>query len=473
MGNTLIGRRREKDELLDLFHSGRAEFVTVYGRRRVGKTFLVNSLFANEYAFKVTAVLDGDTQRQLRTFAEALAEYSNKKKPVIPDWFTAFEQLRALLERTKSKRKVVFFDEMPWFDTKGSRFIPALEHFWNGWASAQDGIMLIVCGSAASWIVKKLFRNRGGLHNRITRRILLQPFTLSECRLYAEREGFPIDEVSLLELYMTFGGIPYYLSLINKNLSLTQNISRLCFSPGGELREEFDNLYASLFRNAARHILVVEALGKTKSGITRDEIKKITKLPEGGSLAEALEELELSGFIRKYAPFARKKKGTLYQLIDHFTLFHLAFIKGSTSTDPDYWMKKRETQAFRTWRGYAFEQVCLSHIGQIKKALGIAGVITHDESWRSEQSDPGAQIDLLISRNDRVVSLCEMKFSDAEYAITKKQAQEFRNKRNVFIEETGTKKAVHIALITPVGVRRNDYYDTVQSVVTAEDLFRD
>ena len=473
MSNMLIGRRREKNELLDLFSSGRAEFITIYGRRRVGKTFLVNSLFAKDYAFKVTAVLDVDTQRQLRNFAEALTEYGKEDSPVLPDWFAAFERLRFLLEHSNRKRKVVFFDEMPWFDTKGSQFIPALEHFWNGWASAQDDIMLIVCGSAASWIVKKLFRNRGGLHNRITRRIFLQPFTLAECRLYAERQGFPVDELSLLETYMTFGGIPYYLSLMNKNLSLTQNISRLCFSPGGELREEFNNLYASLFRNAARHILVVEALGAKKSGLTREEIKKITRLPEGGSLNEALDDLELSGFIRKYAPFARKKKGMIYQLVDHFTLFHLAFIKDSSSNDPDYWMKKRETQAFRTWRGYAFEQVCLSHIGQIKQALGITGIITHVESWRSEQSDPGAQIDLLINRNDRVISLCEMKFSDTEFIITKKHAQEFRNKRNVFIEETGTKKAVHIALITPIGVVRNDYYDTIQSVVTVEDLLRD
>jgi len=468
--DSFIGRKKERDELFDIFHSGRAEFVSVYGRRRVGKTFLVNNLFANDYAFKVTAIHNGDMKKQLSNFAEALSEYGKEEAPALPDWFEAFKRLRAMLESSKKKRKVLFFDEMPWLDTKGSRFIPALEYFWNGWASARDDILLIVCGSAASWIIKKLFRNRGGLHNRITRHIFLQPFTLAECRLYAARNGFPVDETSLLETYMIFGGIPYYLSLMNKNLSLTQNVNRLCFSQGGELRDEFRNLYTSLFKNAARHILVVEALGKTKSGLTREAIKKITKLPEGGSLSEALEELELSGFIRKYSPFARKKKGMLYQLVDHFTLFYFAFIKDTAYDDPDYWMKKRETQAYRTWRGYAFEQVCLSHIRQINKAIGIAGVITHVESWRSERTDPGAQIDLLINRNDRVISLCEMKYADVEYAITKKHAQELRNKRNAFIEETGTKKAVHIALITPVGVKRNEYYDMVQSIVTAEDL---
>lgn len=319
--------------MLNLFHSEGAQFVALYGRRRVGKTFLINSLFENDFAFKITAVLDDNMHVQLRNFASALSEYGRDEAPALQNWLDAFERLRTLVESSNRKRKVVFIDEMPWLDTKGSHFIPALEHFWNGWASMQNDVMLIVCGSAASWIIKKLFRNRGGLHNRVTRRILLQPFTLAECRMYSEQEGLPTDEINLLETYMTIGGIPYYLSLLDKNLSLAQNISRLCFSPGGELREEFDNLYASLFRQAARHILVVEALDKTKIGLTREQIKQMTKIAEGGSLTETLEELELSGFIRKYTPFAKKKKGTLYQLIDHFTLFHLSFIKGSPADD--------------------------------------------------------------------------------------------------------------------------------------------
>jgi len=257
---------------------------------------------------------------------------------------------------------------------------------------------------------------------------------------------------------------------MNKSYSLTQNVNRLCFSPGGDLRDEFDNLYASLFSNASRHIIIVEALGEKKSGLTREEIKEITKLPEGGVLSETLEELELSGFIRKYNPFARVKKGMLYQLVDHFTLFHIAFIKSYYTDDQDYWMKKRETQSYRIWRGYAFEQVCLTHVRQIIKAIGVAGVITHIESWRSQESSPGAQIDMLINRNDQVISLCEIKYSDTEFSISKKNAHDLRNKRNVFIEETGTKKAVQITLITPVGVKRNEHYDIVHSIVTVEDL---
>jgi len=470
MKNKIIGRKQEQEELLDLFHSGRPEFVALLGRRRVGKTFLVNTLFEKDYAFKMTAILEENTRAQLENFAEALREYGRKEEPVPVDWFSAFRQLRTLLEQSNRKRKVIFIDEMPWLDTKRSRFISALEHFWNGWASTQDDIMLIICGSAASWIVKKIFRNRGGLHNRTTKRIFLQRFSLAECRQYAEQEGLPTDEANLLECYMVFGGVPYYLSLLDKKQSLAQNINRLCFIQNEQLRDEFENLYLSLFRNASRHLLIVGALGKKKAGMTRMEIIKATRLSDNGSLSEALEDLELSGFIRKYAPFAKKNRGSIYQLIDHFSLFHLAFIEESPEEDIDYWLKKRETQAYNIWRGYAFEQVCLSHINQIQRAVGVAGVITHFESWKSESSDPGAQIDLLLNRNDGIVSLCEMRYSSSELSITKKLAQEINNKKNAFVNETATKKGIHIALVTPVGLKRNEYFDLVQSVVTMKDL---
>jgi AAA+ ATPase superfamily predicted ATPase len=466
----LIGRKRERDELFDAFHSGRSEFVAVYGRRRVGKTFLIRSLFDREFAFHLTALLKDDTGSQLANFAEAIKAYGGKDDSVPENWPEAFRRLRRLLDESNRKKKVVFIDETPWLDTRRSGFIPALEHFWNDWASARSDICLIVCGSAASWIIKKLFKSRGGLHNRVTRRILLEPFTLSECKQYFEQSGFPTDEMNLLEAYMFMGGVPYYMDLLNARKSLAQNINDLCFSRGGALRDEFENLYASLFREPHRHVLVINALGKKFRGLTREEIKKTTGLPEGGNLTDVLAELESSGFIRKYIPFEKKRKGTLYQLTDHFTLFHLAFIKGSEGHDKDYWLKIRETQRYRIWRGYAFEQVCLTHLEQIRSAIGVSGVITRAASWRSEESDPGAQIDLLIDRNDDAVTLCEMKYSDSELAITKSMAANIRNKRNAFIRENGTKKAVYVAMITPVGIKHNSYYDIAQAVVTMRDL---
>jgi AAA+ ATPase superfamily predicted ATPase len=466
----LVGRKREQDELFDAFHSNKSEFVAVYGRRRVGKTFLVRSTFDREFAFHLTALLKNDTLSQLANFAVAMKKYGDADGSVPENWHDAFRRLSGLIDKSNRKKKVVFIDEMPWLDTRRSGFIPALEHFWNDWASARNDVCLIVCGSAASWIIKKLFKNRDGLHNRVTRRILLEPFTLSECKLYFEQAGLPTDDTNLLEAHMFIGGIPYYMDLLNPRKSLAQNINDLCFYRGGSLRDEFENLYASLFREAHRHILVVEALGKKFCGLTREEIKKATGLPDGGNLTDLLTELESSGFIRKYTPFTKKRKGTLYQLTDNFSLFHLAFIKGSEDSDKEYWLKVRETQRYRVWRGYAFEQVCLSHLEQIRRAVGVSGVITRAASWRSEESNPGAQIDLLIDRKDGVITLCEMKYSDSELALTKGMAANIRNKRNVFTNESGTKKAVHVAIITPIGLKRNMYYDIAQAVVTMREL---
>ncbi|MDR0417714.1 MAG: ATP-binding protein, partial [Propionibacteriaceae bacterium] len=409
----LIGRQREREALEDAFHSGRPEFVAVYGRRRVGKTFLIRSVFERDFTFFFTAAPQARKAEQLAAFAAALAEYGGGEPPLLADWTAAFTVLRRLVEKANRKRKVVFIDELPWLDTRGSGFLPALQSFWNGWASVQDDVMLVVCGSAASWIVKKIFRDRGGLHNRVTRRILLRPFTLAETKEFLEPSGLPVDTLSLLETYMTVGGIPYYLDLLSPKESLTQNIERLCFAPGGALRGEFNDLYPSLFRDPQRHLRVVRALAKKRVGLTREEIQQATRIPEGGGLTAVLEELELSGFIHRYEPYARKIRGSLFRLGDFFTLFHLAFIEGSRDNDPAYWQKTTQSQAYRTWRGYAFEQVCLSHLDQLRRALGIEAVIATAASWRSSSVKPGAQVDLLLDRADRVVTLCEMKFSES------------------------------------------------------------
>ncbi|MDR1791815.1 MAG: DUF4143 domain-containing protein, partial [Propionibacteriaceae bacterium] len=309
-------------------------------------------------------------------------------------------------------------------------------------------------------------------HNRVTRRLLIQPFTLGEARELAAANGLPVDTASVVESYMILGGIPYYLSLLSPKLSLAQNIGRLCFEAGGVLRNEFENLYLSLFKGAERHLLVVRALGRRLAGLTREEIIQAAKLPQSGSLSSVLNELETSGFIRSYTPYGRKRKGTLYQLVDHFTLFHLAFIERSQTSDSSYWLKASQTQAYRTWRGYAFEQICLAHLDQIRQALGIQGVIADVSAWRSYEVDPGAQIDLVLDRADRVVSLCEMKYSESALTITKALSQSLRQKRDAFLEETGTRKGVQVVLITPEGVKRGSHDDAVSAVVTALDLMK-
>jgi predicted AAA+ superfamily ATPase len=470
----LIGRKSEIEEFKDAYDSGRAEFIALYGRRRVGKTFLVKSLYEREFSFYYTGVANSNLKEQLAGFHEALREYGSQKSisdtaPV--DWFEAFRELRKLLESSKLKRKIVFLDELPWMDTPRSNFVKALEHFWNSWASARNEIMLVVCGSAASWVINKLIRDRGGLHNRVTRRISLVPFSLAECEEYYASNQFVVSRSQILENYMIFGGIPFYLNLLRKKDSFTANIDRLCFTEDGAMREEFALLYSSLFKDSERHEKIVRALTQKSKGMTREEIVKTAGVPNGGTLTKDLSELELSGFVRAYKAFGKQIRGSLYQLVDPYTLFYLKFIEKSSADDEAHWAKFRESQAFRSWSGYAFEQICLAHTKHIKRALGISGVITSTSSWNSETTDPGAQIDLVIDRRDGTISLCEMKYSETEYAIDKKTAANIKHKRQAFIEETKTRKAVQLVLVTPVGLKRNIYSDTVQFVLTAEKLF--
>ena len=469
----LIGRTEEVREFLACLDSPEAEFVAVTGRRRVGKTYLVRNVFAGRITFFVTGLARAGMKDQLENFGTALREQGGDDEGMPSSWMEAFRRLRTFLEgqRVPGKR-IVFIDEMPWLDTPKSRFRTALEWFWNGWASAQPDVLLIVCGSATSWIVSKLFRDTGGLHNRVTRRIHLQPFTLAECvAFYAER-GIVMSTTEILEAYMILGGIPFYLSRLDKSRSLAQNISRLCFREGGMLRTEFDDLYASLFARPEQHVRIVRALASRRCGLSREDIAAMTGISLGGGITRTLRELEQSGFIRSYQPFGRKARGTLYQLMDPYTLFYLTFIE-TEPADPDFWSKYAATSAHSAWAGNAFERVCLAHVPQIKAKLGIAGVIVAAHSWRSGTSDPGAQVDLVLDRRDGVVNLCEMKYARGAYAITKAADAAMRAKVSAFRAETRTRKAVHVTYVTTFGLTRNQYSGDIQSEVIAADLFRE
>lgn len=470
----IIGRRAEQETLRTYYHSGKPEFIAVYGRRRIGKTFLIKESFNNDFAFQLTGLAKEGLSGQLRNFQASINRYSGIPYPLINSWFDAFEQLIHLLENTKKKsRKVIFLDELPWLDTHKSGFISALEHFWNGWASARKDIMLIVCGSATSWIINKLIKDRGGLHNRITKRLFIEPFTLSECEEYYKENGIVMNRMQVVESYMIFGGIPYYLSLVQKGKSLAQNIDSLCFAKNGELSLEFSNLYASLFKASENHIKIVEALSKKNKGLTRKELIAATKLANGGTFSKNLEELEQCGFIKIYNSFNAKSKFKLYQLIDFYTLFYLNFILSNKNGDENFWSHSLDSPRRRAWSGYAFEQVCQCHVWQIKRKLGISGILTKEAAWKSQQTAGGAQIDLLIDRNDGVINICEMKYYGSEFSIDKKYDLELRNKSGAFQSESKTKKALHLTMITTYGVKKNEYSGTFQSEVLMDDLFYD
>ena len=468
----IIGREKEKAALHQYMASRVPEFLVVYGRRRIGKTFLIREHFDLKFDFYVTGLANGKKEDQLHIWNEAIRLSFGGSFDRAANWLDAFTLLKSkLARRNKSKRKIIFIDEAPWMDTPKSGFLTALEHFWNGWASARPDIFLIICGSATSWIVKNLLKSRGGLHNRATRRMRLLPFTLKETESYLTEKEINIGRYRTCELYMIFGGVPYYLSLLGKGLSLPQNVDALCFDDNGSLRSEFNEVYSTLFKNADNYMKVVTALSTKMKGLTRDEIIRETRLASGGGLTALLEELELCGFIRSYPHHLMDENLYLYQLADPFSLFHLRFMKGKKPKNPRFWTSNLDNPVLSAWKGYAFEQVCLAHSEQIKQALGIAAISTEMSSWRSRHSSPGAQIDLLFDRKDGIINLCEMKYYKAEYAISSKEETNLRNKIAVFEAESRTKKAVHLTIVTTYGLTQNIHSGIVHSEVTLDALY--
>ena len=469
----IIGRKEEQQILHSAVQSENSEFVAVYGRRRVGKTYLIRETFGYKFTFQHTGLAKGNTKEQLFSFAISLRDAGYDDCPIPKSWLEAFSLLSTYLKNSTDEKKIVFLDELPWMDTPRSNFISAFEHFWNGWASARKDIVLIICGSATSWIINKVINDHGGLHNRVTKQIALQPFTLKECEMFAESKGLEMSRYQLAECYMVFGGIPYYWSLLEKGLSLAQNIDKIIFAKNGKLSNEFNQLYASLFKSPEQYIDIVTALGKKKAGMTREEIIAATDKYSNGALSKVLDELEYCGFIRKYNGFDKKSKQAIYQLIDNYTLFYFKFIQQNENNDEHFWSASIDSAMHRAWSGLAFERLCMAHTQQIKAALGIAGVLSNVYSWRKEADEmsDGAQIDLLIDRKDQVINLCEMKYSLSEYAIDAEYEQKLRNKKSVFIDTTNTRKAVHLTMVTTFGIKANAHSGIVQNEITLEDLF--
>ena len=468
----MIGRTKEIEELNRLYESDESEFVAVYGRRRVGKTYLVRETFSDRFAFHHTGLPNATKHQQLVHFKESLAAAGARVKTP-RNWFEAFHALREVVARSAFRRKVVFIDELPWMDTAKSDFLMALETFWNEWASARKDIVLIVCGSAAAWMVKNLFRNRGGLHNRVTARICLQPFTLGECEMFAAERGLGMSRADIAECYMALGGIPYYWRYLARGMSLAQNLDRLCFAVDAPLKGEFDELYSSLFRDAISYKKVVAALAKKKIGMTRLELIETLDISTTGRLSESLKTLEASGFIRSYRSYGAKKKNAIYQLTDPFTLFHFRFLE-TPSTDEHFWSSTLSSPAQAAWRGLAFERLCLLHLSQVRRALGVGSIHVEAYGWsfKGDETYPdGVQIDLVLERADNVINICEMKYSANVYAIDKAYDSALGRKIATFAGVTGTRKAIHLTLVTVNGLLRNQYSGRVQSEVVLADLF--
>jgi len=485
MSSSIFARKKEIRLLTDIYEAKEPSFLLVHGRRRIGKTYLVREFFKQTQAlfFHLTGIQGGSIAEQLSAFyREFCDKFPNDAPKKVPkNWQDAFYELWLVVKKLSPKRKVVIFlDELPWLATPKSRCVQALDYFWNRYLSGQKNVILVVCGSAAAWMIDKILNDTGGLHGRVTHEIPLRPFTLGESLEFLTQKGVHFSVQNLADLYMVTGGVAKYLEWVQPGESISQAISRLCFSVRGPLTTEFDRLFRSLFKNYGAHTQIVRALAKKKSGLTHTELSKELKLGSGGTLSKSLKELELSGFIQKVAQFGKgKKKENTYILADEYSIFYLKWIAPITDIDldtdePTYWMKQQNTAAWKAWKGFAFERLCLKHIEKIKRALGILGVITRTSKWIHKTSNPrekGAEIDWVIDRDDNAINLFEAKYSTDSFNLTKEIAEELRHKKTCFVNETGTKKAVFTTLITPYGARKNGHYlSSVDQQLSLEDF---
>ncbi len=471
----IIARERECAELAACLQSERSEFVIISGRRRIGKTFLVDKFFEGKFDFKYVGGHNLRTRDQLRNFAKALKKYSKQKQIELKDWSEAFDALEEYLESLPNdRRKVIFVDEMPWMDTRRSNFVSALENFWNGWAASQYNIVLIATGSATSWMSDKLIKNRGGLHNRITRRLYLAPFNLHETEEYLKNRRTSWDRYEMLQCYMLTGGVPFYLDMIEPRDSMAQNVDRLCFAEDAPLRGEFEELYHAVFTDAESYIDVVRLLGQHRHGLTISEMRKELKLKSGATLTRIVDNLERCNFIGKRAVFGRKSE-VVYRLIDFYTLFYFKFIENDNSLDRKWWTHNLNKSSISAWQGLTFETICMEHHEQIKKALGISGMATEVSTWRcnadKEEGLSGAQIDMIIERADRMIHLCEMKFSQSPYNITSDYEKHLRERMYIFDVKTKNKKPLVHTFVTTFGLGEGKHHSIVHSEVTMDDLF--
>lgn len=470
-----IGRKEEIRKLTDAYNSEKSEFVAVYGRRRIGKTFLVRETFKNDFTFYYTGRYKVPSKQQISSFTRAMIDYGldTRRKPT--NWMDVFSGLKILIENSGEKKKVIFLDELPWMDSPGSDFLSSLEYFWNSWASGRRDVLLIICGSASSWIINKIFKNKGGLHNRVTTKIPLKPFSLAEVESLVKSMNLGYSRNNILEGYMAIGGVPLYWSKMDKRKSLAQNINDLFFQENGEFRFEYNELYDSLFNHPDKYKAIIEAIATKKKGLNREEIIKTAKLPNNGRISAMLEDLIECGFIRKYCDLGKKIKDAKYQLIDFFTQFYFSFQKNSYFNDDNYWLNLQGKPEYNTWCGLAFEKICMVHTRQIKQVLGISGISANIFSWDNKETsdERKVQIDLVFERSDNIYSIIEVKYAPSGYKITGAENERILLRKQIFSEHVKSNKGVQTVLITSNGIINPNLVHGINCFIESNDLFRE
>jgi AAA+ ATPase superfamily predicted ATPase len=474
-----------RDRELKIFHqveqSRKSECLAVYGRRRIGKTYLIDETFNNHpFYFSFTGTKNSPHKKQIKKFMRKLVRLARKMKVTIPkrasDWDEALDILFQVVERAKTdptQKKIIFFDELPWLCSHKSGFLEALDYFWNDNLSKRRDSILIVCGSAAAWMIKQILNEKGGFHNRVTKSpIAMRPFTMKETKEYLHfRQITSLSDKQIVEIYMVTGGVAHYLDQLNPGESATQFINNNFFGTHGELRKEFSRLFKSLFDEYRKHVAVIRALADHPSGYTHHELLTALQLPSGGTFSEVLEELQESHFIQFNPKLGNKKKEGVYRLIDEYTLFYLKWVEplGKNHRDNTYWNSQFGKRGYFTWLGHAFENVCFKHSEQIKADLGISGITANVFGYRGK-----TQMDMLIDRKDDTINLCEMKYTGSVFKLTAKEAKNIQDRKDELLSLVKTGTSVIVTLVTPLPVSNTvaHYTGLIDGQVNLDAFFK-
>ena len=493
----IINREKEIKILEEFYTSKTPELAAIFGRRRVGKTFLVRSFFEQKMQKKqkkqkdvvfldVTGMQDGSMFEQIRNFTDALAEafvHQGARLEAGKNWYESFRTLSEYIRLVPQNKKIIlFFDEFPWMVTKNSKLLQFLEYYWNHDWSKNNRIKLIICGSSAGWILKNIINNKKGLYNRVTKTIQLEPFDLQETKKYLFHKGIRLSNRQIAELYMVIGGIPHYLNQITKGLSAIQVIEKLAFVKKSFFLDEFEKLYATLFHDAKNCIEIIRIIAKHRNGIGQEELLGKISSVSGGSKIQLLDDLENAGFIMKFKPKWHRKKGIYYRVIDEYSLFYLYWIEPIKETllvkglRQGYWEKTQLGSSWHIWKGYAFEALCYKHLAKISEVLNLSPTAV-PSTWkyapRDKSKQQGAQIDLLFDRDDDAITVCEIKCTNRPFEIDKQYAHNLINKVETFKRVTKTPKQIFTVMISANGLKPTMYSEElISNIVTLDDLFK-
>ena len=305
----------------------------------------------------------------------------------------------------------------------------------------------------------------------ITCQIFLRPFSLKETELFMNDRDFGWSRKQIAEAQMVFGGLPFFFDLLNPDESLTWNINMLCFNQHALLRNESKKLLEATLKKSPVYNRIMERLSHNYYGMPKAQCQEELGIPQG-TFTRAVDDLVKCGYVHESKDNYIKGHPLRLQLVDPFLLFHYNFLsKNAPVQVKSFEVYKADTGKYINWRGHAFEVLCLYHIEQIKKALGISGVNTNEYSWISSKKEGGAQIDLVIERDDGIANLCEEKFTDTAFSISSEYEEDLLNKIELYKQETKTKHATKLVLISVEGIKGSAHTEHITRVLTLDDLF--